>query len=78
MRTLLLPLSDLRLGPQTTLYLELIHLTDGLPRLEWRMDRTTAVVGDFAIATECGIGREFRDTMEAVLVLHQRLRRFLK
>ena len=49
------PLADLRLGPETELYLGLIH-ADG--KDEQRVAAAAKVVADFGIATECGIARQ--------------------
>ena len=65
------PLSDIRISAKTKLCLGLIHLTDGLAGLHRRLDRANAVVHDFAIATECGMGRRPRESMDELLELHR-------
>src|SRR5581483_10375971 len=49
------PLADLRLPPETELYLGLIH-ADG--RDAERVAAAQKVVSDFGVATECGIARQ--------------------
>jgi len=49
------PLADLRLGPETELYLGLVH-DDG--KDDERVAAASKVVSDFGIATECGIARQ--------------------
>lgn len=51
------PLRDLNRGPDTELYLGLVHVKDGLDGTVARMDAARAIVSDFGIATECGIAR---------------------
>jgi len=65
------PLSNLHISAQTKLCLGLIHLTDGLPGLQRRSDRAQEVVSDFAVATECGMGRRPRESMDELLELHR-------
>jgi hypothetical protein len=57
--------------PQTKLCLGLVHLTDGLEGVKRRISAATAVTTNFAIATECGLGRRPRDTMDRLLELHR-------
>jgi hypothetical protein len=49
------PLAGLKFGPQTELYLRLVH-NDG--KEGERIAAAAKVVSDFSIATECGISRE--------------------
>jgi hypothetical protein len=51
------PLSGLRLPPGTELYLGLVHVSDGVPGTRQRMAAAAKYVGDFGIASECGISR---------------------
>jgi hypothetical protein len=64
------PLADLRLRPETELYLGLVHLADGAGGTQKRIDAARAVVPRFGIATECGLGRQPRATIGALLDLH--------
>jgi len=50
------PFGDLRLGPDTELYLGLVH-ADGVEGVRRRIAAAHKVVGDFGIATECGMAR---------------------
>jgi hypothetical protein len=51
------PLDDLRLDPDTELYLGLIHIRDGVDGAQRRIEAAQKVVSAFGIATECGMGR---------------------
>src|SRR5262249_56451012 len=51
------PLADLRLRPETELYLGLVHHTDGVDGAERRMTAARRFVTGFGVATECGWGR---------------------
>ena len=51
------PLKDLRLAPQTELYLGLVHVRDGVEGTRRRMAAARKVVPVFGIASECGISR---------------------
>ena len=64
------PLSELRLSPQTELYLGLIHWTDGLDGAKRRMASASRFVQEFGLATECGLRARPVDTIEPLLRLH--------
>jgi len=64
------PLRDMRLRPETELYLGLVHLTDGLRGARARIAAAAAVVPDFGVATECGLGRRPPETIPSLLQLH--------
>ncbi|MFO7276360.1 MAG: hypothetical protein DIU56_004930 [Pseudomonadota bacterium] len=51
------PLEDLRRGPDTELYLGLVHASDGVEGTLRRMRTASRYAGKFGIATECGMGR---------------------
>jgi hypothetical protein len=51
------PLSGLRLPAGTELYLGLVHVSDGVAGTRRRMAVAGKYVGDFGIASECGISR---------------------
>jgi hypothetical protein len=51
------PLRNLKMHPDTHLYLGLVHYTDGVEGAKLRMESARKVVSDFGIATECGFGR---------------------
>jgi hypothetical protein len=57
------PLADLDLGPETELFLGLVHHGDGVAGAQRRMAAAAPHVPEFGIATECGIGR-VHDTAE--------------
>jgi hypothetical protein len=63
------PLDDLRLAPDTLLYLGLVHATDGLEGTERRMAAATRHRERFGIATECGLGRRAPESIEPMLEL---------
>ena len=64
------PLAHLRLGPQTTLYLGLVHRTDGVAGTRQRIAAAQQVVARFGVATECGLGRRPAETIPEVLQIH--------
>jgi hypothetical protein len=51
------PLRDLRLGTATELYLGLVHALDGAEGAARRIAAASRFVGQFGIASECGISR---------------------
>ena len=64
------PLKDLRLRAQTRMYLGLIHLDDGVPGAQRRMQAARRSLADFGVATECGFGRRDAETVLPLLKLH--------
>jgi hypothetical protein len=64
------PLAEMRLRPETQLYLGLVHRTDGLDGARARIEAATSVVQDFGVATECGLGRRPPETIPGLLQLH--------
>lgn len=64
------PLADLRLHPETELYLGLVHLTDGEEGTLARIAAAQEVVGAFGVATECGFGRRDPASVAPLLDLH--------
>ncbi len=64
------PLSDLRLNPETELYLGLVHHSDGVAGTRQRIAAAAKVIPDFGIATECGMGRRDPKTMFELLRVH--------
>jgi SAM-dependent methyltransferase len=65
------PLADLRLGPETELYLGLVHLTDGEEGARRRIQAAGRHVERFGVATECGWGRRAPSTVPALIELHR-------
>ncbi len=51
------PLKDLRLAPETEVYLGLVHVQDGVEGTRRRMATARRFVPEFGIASECGISR---------------------
>lgn len=64
------PLRDLDAPVETTVVLGLVHHTDGLEGTRRRIEAASRVRREFAIATECGMGRRPRGTMDALLQIH--------
>ena len=64
------PLSRLDLPPQTELYLELVHMSDGIDGTRRRIAAASQVRPDFGIATECGFGRRPPETVRQLLAIH--------
>ncbi len=67
------PLRELRLRPETELYLGLVHHTDGVEGTARRLEVARRFVSGFGIATECGWGRRPPSTLEALLRIHREL-----
>lgn len=64
------PLRDLRLAPETELYLGLIHHEDGVAGARRRIEAASGFVSSFGVATECGFGRGPRERTRPLLGLH--------
>jgi ubiquinone/menaquinone biosynthesis C-methylase UbiE len=64
------PLAELRLRPETELYLGLVHHTDGVEGTRARIRAASAVVAGFGVATECGWGRRPPATVPELLRIH--------
>jgi hypothetical protein len=65
------PLRNLKLHPETQLSLGLVHHTDGIEGTHKRMQAANKVVQDYAIATECGMGRRPPETIQELLRIHK-------
>jgi hypothetical protein len=52
-----MPLKDLRLHPETELYLGVVHAQDGVEGTRRRIATATRYAPTFGIASECGISR---------------------
>ena len=65
------PLAELRLGPQTELYLGVLHQQDGTVGARWRISCAAGYVQDFGVATDCGWGRGGAPAVDALLELHR-------
>ena len=64
------PLRDLRLRPESELYLGLIHHTDGVEGTHRRIEVAHRFVSEFGVATECGWGRRPAATIPDLLRIH--------
>jgi SAM-dependent methyltransferase len=64
------PLADLRLRPETELYLGLVHHTDGVEGTRRRLAAASAFASGFGVATECGWGRRPPATVPELLRIH--------
>ena len=67
------PLRELRLRPETELYLGLVHHADGIEGGARRMDVARRFATDFGVATECGWGRRAPATIGDLLRIHRDL-----
>src|SRR5260370_318338 len=63
------PLRELRLRPETELYLGLVHHTDGVDGTVRRMEVARGFVSNFRIATECAWGLRLRARVVGMLVV---------
>jgi len=64
------PLRQLELSPETELCLGLVHYTDGIEGTRRRIDTAKKYVRDFAVGTECGLGRRDPKTIPELLQIH--------
>ena len=65
------PLAELERGPETELYIGLVHAGDGVDGTRRRMEAASKTVEDFGIATECGIARvRTRELVEQLIRIH--------
>ena len=67
------PLRQLKLPPETQLFLGLVHLSDAEQGARWRIAAAREAVPAFGIATECGFGRRPPETVVPLLELHARV-----
>jgi hypothetical protein len=64
------PLTDLKWAPETALILGLVHHTGGIKATLRRMEAATKFAKDFAVATECGLGRRKSETLIELFGIH--------
>ncbi|HEY6492565.1 MAG TPA: hypothetical protein VIZ43_04775 [Trebonia sp.] len=64
------PLESLGIPDTCTLYLGLLHREDGLDGARRRITAARSVRSSFGLATECGMGRERRESISGLLELH--------
>lgn len=69
------PLRDLKIGPETELYLGLVHRTDGAEGAARRIAAAKKAHPSFGVATECGLGRRPAEHVEPLLALHDEIAR---
>lgn len=67
------PLRELKLKPETVLYLGLVHQRDGVEGALRRISTAKRFYRSFGVATECGMGRRPRETIPALLDLHREI-----
>jgi hypothetical protein len=72
------PLRDLRLAPETKLYLGVIHRSDGLEGAKRRIAAAHTAVSDFGVASFCGFGNpvtsKAQSPIRAGKALHEDMR----
>jgi ubiquinone/menaquinone biosynthesis C-methylase UbiE len=71
----LAPLRELRLNPETELYLGALHADDAEEDARGRLDAAAAVGADFGLATPCGWGRLAPERVPDLIAAHTRLSR---
>lgn len=71
------PLSNLRLGPETELYLGVLHLEDGAAGARRRIATARRHVASFGAASDCGWGRGGSAEVADLLALHREVTRSL-
>lgn len=64
------PLKNLRMRPETRLYLGLVHHSDGAAGARKRIEVAEKYAPEFGIATECGLGRRDPTTLPELLRIH--------
>ncbi len=64
------PLADLKLNPETELYIGCVHHSDGVEGTVDRLETAQKYAADIGIATECGFGRRDVDTLPELLDIH--------
>ena len=65
------PMTGLKLSPQTELYLGVVHPEDGADGIKKRVATASKYVGNFGIATECGIARQRTpDLVKKIIAIH--------
>jgi hypothetical protein len=64
------PLGELRLPPETEMYLGLVHSHDGIGGAKRRIAAARPHLAHFGVATECGLGRRPAETIPELLRLH--------
>ena len=66
------PLKDLKLRPETELFLGLVHRHDGVEGAKRKIAAARQYVASFGVGTECGLGRYFAaDLIPGLFALHR-------
>jgi hypothetical protein len=65
------PLADLRLPPETELYLGLVHLSDGIEGAKRRIAAAKRYMPNFGVGYECGLRAFPKETIGDMLSLHK-------
>ncbi len=65
------PLRSLKLPPDTSLALGLVHHTDGVEGSRERLSIARKFADRFLVATECGFGRRAPETIQRLLEIHR-------
>jgi hypothetical protein len=65
------PLKNLKLRPETELFLGLVHRGDGVDGTRKRMAAAKTAVAKFGIGAECGMGRRDPGTIREFLAIHR-------
>jgi hypothetical protein len=64
------PIKNLKIHPETELYLGLVHYTDGTEGTQKRIAVAKKFVSEFGVATECGFGRRPAETIPDLMRIH--------
>ncbi len=64
------PLRNLKLHPETELYLGLVHFSDSVEGTRQRIATAVRYAPVFGVATECGLGRRPPETIPDLLHIH--------
>lgn len=64
-------LKDLKLKPETELFLGLVHRSDGVEGTRKRIEAAKTAVAKFGIGAECGMGRRNPGTIREFLAIHR-------
>lgn len=68
------PLADLKLDPEATLYLGLVHHQDGVEGTQRRIETARRHYSGFGVSTECGMGRKPRELVAKLLTIQREIR----
>jgi hypothetical protein len=65
------PMRAMDTRPETTIFLGLVHLSDGIDGARRRISAAKIVLPNFGVATECGLGRRDPAAIPDLLALHK-------